>query len=280
LERPFSYTPKEMIAIKIALYPFASSDSISDNLTAIRTGIQLAAAQNVRLIAFHECSLCGYPPIESNISEITETKINSALNEISTLARQHRMYIAVGTVRFECGKRFNSIVLFNDLGKIEGFYDKSALWGWDTDHFSPGEQPGIFDIDGIRIGFRICFDVRFPECFRALYHKNVNLCIVAFSDSADAPDPERYEIIKSHLRTRAVENVMTVLSVNTLSRHSTAPTAVFNPDGRIISEAPTDPSSLLVYDFQIPEITFGRLGRIKNANRFLQQAHHIDKLHP
>ena len=43
--------------MRIAVYPFASTGSIPDNLRAIRTGIELAAAQNVRLLAFHECAL-------------------------------------------------------------------------------------------------------------------------------------------------------------------------------------------------------------------------------
>ena len=255
--------------MRIAVYPFASTGSIPDNLRAIRTGIELAAAQNVRLLAFHECALCGYPPIESDICTIAPAEIDRALLEISALARQYRMYIAVGTVRFEGKKRFNSMVIFNDCGNFVGCYDKSALWGWDTDHFLPGEQLGIFKIDGIKVGFRICFDVRFPECFRSLYREKTDLCIVAFSDTCETPDPERYKIIQSHLRTRAVENVMTIVSVNRLSRYSGAPTAVFTPDGRILAEAPTDSSSLLAWDFQIPEITFGRKGRIVNSNRFL-----------
>lgn len=255
--------------MKIAVYPFASTGSIDENLRSIRTGIELAAAKQVRLLAFHECALCGYPPIETEISAIHPEAIDRALSEIAHLAQQHKMYIAVGTVRFENDRRFNSLILFSDCGKVVGCYDKAALWGWDVDHFSPGQQPGVFEIDGVRVGFRICFDVRFPECFRSLYRESANLCIVAFSDTSEKPDPERYEIIQSHLRTRAVENVMTVFSVNSLSRHCTAPTAVFNPDGRILTEAPVDRPSLLVWDYEIPEITFGRRGRIENSNRFL-----------
>lgn len=83
----------------------------------------------------------------------------------------------------------------------------------------------------MRMGFRICFDMRFPEPFRALYVQGTDLCVVAFSDSAEQPDPARYDQICAHLMTRAVENVMTVASVNTLSRQQTAPNAVIDPSG-------------------------------------------------
>ena len=62
---------------------------------------------------------------------------------------------------------------------------------------------------------------------------------------------------------------MTVLSVNSLSRHSGAPTAIINPDGRILAEVSSRNPELLVWDYQIPEITFGRKGRIVNSDRFL-----------
>lgn len=255
--------------MKIGVYPFASTGSIDENLLTIRTGIEQAAAQNVRLLVFHECALCGYPPVESDISKITPEIVENALSEIASLSQLHTMYIAVGTVRFEDTKRFNSLVLFSDSGQVVGCYDKTTLWGWDTENFEPGQQSGLFEIDGLQIGFRICFDVRFPECFRSLYQEGANLCIVAFSDTSKTADPERYEIIKSHLRTRAVENVMTVISVNSLARHVTAPTAVFDPNGRVLAEASTDHPNLLVYDYEIPETTFGMQGRIENTNRLM-----------
>ena len=40
---------------------------------------------------------------------------------------------------------------------------------------------------------------------------------------------ERYNLLKGHLQTRAVENVMTVIAVNSISQYQTAPTAFFDP---------------------------------------------------
>lgn len=78
--------------------------------------------------------------------------------------------------------------------------------------------------------------------------------------------PERYEIIRSHLRTRAVENVMTVVSVNSVSSYQTAPTAIFDPNGGVIAEAPKNEPYMLVYDYTVPELSFGMRGRIENSN--------------
>lgn len=253
--------------MRVAVYPFPSNHAIADNLHIIETAICQASAQHVRLLAFHECSLCGYPPIECDINSIKPSEIEHALNRIAELARKHSMYIAVGTIRFDKKQRFNGIVLFDDCGNRAGCYDKTALWGWDLDHFTRGSQPGIFEIDGMTIGLRICFDVRFPELFRTLYKEKVELCIVAFNDTSQSPDPERYNIIKSHLITRAAENAMTVVSVNSLSNHPAAPTGVFGPDGRTLAESTQQ--ELLVFDYEPPQITFSMKGRITNSDLFL-----------
>lgn len=257
--------------MKIAVYQFASTNVVSDNLSKIRKAIRSAAESNVRIIIFHECALCGYPPIESNIEDINSVEIENALTEIGTLARKYCLFIAVGTVRFENADRFNSIVLFDDSGSISGYYDKQALWGWDTENYSRGNKQGVFDVDNIKVGFRICFDVRFPELFRELYRQNTDICFVSFSDTGKTPDSIRYNIIKAHLITRAVENVMTVVSVNSISGFQTAPTAIFDCNGRIVKELPSNAEGLLIYDYIKPEMTFGMEGRNVNNNFFMEQ---------
>jgi len=179
------------------------------------------------------------------------------------LASKHNIYLAVGSITNRDGKYFNSLQVINPDGKLLGVYDKRALWGWDTEilsNFTRGTDKGIYLIDGIKVGFRICYEVRFPEYFRELYKEDVKLCIVSFCDVADEKIPGRYDLIKAHLQTRAVENIMTVVSVNSISNQQTAPTAVINPGGMVVLKAPQNRECLLTYDYTEPETTFGRKG--------------------
>jgi predicted amidohydrolase len=191
--------------------------------------------------------------------------MDELLENVKKLAREKDMYIALGLIRQDKGKRYNSVCLISPEGCIRGSYDKRALWGWDLNHFERGTQSGIFDVDGVKTGFRICFEVRFPEYFRELFKEQAELCFVLFSDVAEQASPLRYEIIKSHLITRAVENVMTVVSVNSISDFQTAPTAVFDINGNSVFEAPENKEFLLVYDYVKPEIGYGAKGRIENS---------------
>lgn len=259
--------------MKIAVFQFSGSGSILNNKKNIIHAIEESAEHGVRLLVFQECALCGYVPVETgSLTEIDFQLLESAEKEIAVLSKKHNMYISFGTIRRWGNDYYNCLKITSPSGESLDPYDKRALWGWDSENFRRGENPGIYEIDGIKIGFRICFEIRFPEYFRELYKAEVKLCFVSFCDVSDKPSEERYTIIKSHLITRAVENVMTVVSVNSISHFQTAPTAVISPNGKVILEAPKDEPVLLIHDYTIPEISFGMEGRIKNSDMLLESA--------
>ncbi len=257
--------------MRIAAYQFSSGSSIEENMVHIRSGAAQAAAAGAQMVCFHECALCGYPPVETLTENIAQDEINAALQEISALAAQYHMYILVGTVTVEDGRRYNSAVVYGPDGNRTARYDKRALWGWDCENFTHGARSGVFEADGVRMGVRICFDVRFPELFRELYSAGCELCVVLFSDTAENPDTERYAVMKGHLVTRAAENVMTILSVNSTSRSQTAPTAVFDRGGRTLTEAVCGKEQLIFFDYESQGDDFGTLGRRTNIDRLLSQ---------
>jgi len=249
--------------MKIGVFQFSASYNISDNHEAIKRGIIMASKDKVRLLVFQECATCGYPPIETPaIEKINFEILDSYLMEIKKLATEYDMYIALGTIRRHNSNHYNSIQLISPNGELIGNYDKRALWGWDLDNYKQGETLGIFQIDDVKIGFRICFEVRFPEYFRELLKENVELCFVSFCDVQSEDSIERYNMIKAHLITRAVENVMTIVSVNSTSHYQTAPTAVIDINGSIVSEAPRNQEYLIVYDYKAPVMGFGQKGRL------------------
>lgn len=250
-----------MTSLTIGAYQFKGSGDIDKNFHCINKGIRLAADAGVRLLAFHECALTGYPPLEINIGQIDLKKVEAYLSEIKHLAKAFNMYIAVGSVTEKYNKRYNTVEVFSPLGERLKPYDKRALWGWDRESFAPGKNCDIFVIDKIRIGIRICYEVRFPEYFRELYRQDTDFCIVCFCDTSKNENLDRYELIKSHLRTRAVENIMPILSVNNACNYQTAPTAFFDADGHVLVECERNENALLVCNLNICEDDFGRQGR-------------------
>lgn len=254
----------------IGAYQFSGSGDPEKNLSKIETGVMQAYHSGVRFLVFHECALNGYPPIEVKINDIDFEKSYRCLQRIRSLAVEYNMYLAVGCItksdiagdasNEQC-KFLNTIKLISPNGNVLTSYGKRALWGWDMDNFTEGDNSGIFEIEGLKIGLRICFEVRFPEYFRELYKTKADLAVVSFCDISSDENTNRYELIKSHLRTRAVENLLPILSVNNCKRYQTAPTAFFDKDGNVICECNRNEEQLLIYNFEKSENNFGQLGR-------------------
>jgi len=260
--------------MRIGAYQFSASDNLWENHKKIIDAIEQAAKRKVRLLVFQECATCGYPPVErQDVTGIDFVALQNNIKEISALAVMHDMYIAVGTITKRDSSLLNSVQLIDPRGEIIGVYDKRALWGWDTEilsNFERGNSSGIFSVDGIKVGFRICFEIRFPEYFRELYKNNVKLCFVSFNDVGDIDNPDRFDLMRAHLQTRAVENIMTVVSVNSVSKFQTAPTTVIDHNGSIILEAPKNEEHLIVYEYTEPEFTFGMEGLMRNNDILLE----------
>jgi predicted amidohydrolase len=258
----------EAFCVRIGAYQFPVTGGIEENLRVMRKAAALAKAEGVRLLAFCECALTGYPPEKTESARAVDgAALERALCELQRLAASSGMYLLAGSVTRREGRHYNSALLFTPDGGAPLLYDKRALWGWDLDNFAPGAGGGIWGIDGYRFGVRICYEVRFPEYFRELYQGKVDFAVVLFSDISETDDLDRYELIKAHLRTRASELACPVLSVNDISLFQTAPTGVYDGDGTPVRELVKGREGLLVYDFERREPSFSGRGRKTVADR-------------
>lgn len=256
--------------MKVGAFQFAGSGDMEHNFALISEGIRRAAEADVRFLVFHECALTGYPPLEVGIGCIDFAAVEEYCTQVKALAEEYRMYIALGSAVRRSGRIYNSVRVFSPAEGELPVYDKRALWGWDRDNFSEGGSDGIYEVDGFRIGIRICFEVRFPEYFRELYRMRADLGAVCFCDISEMENRDRYELIKAHLRTRAVENVIPVLAVNDAGKFQTAPTAFFNKDGKVLAECRRNETDMLVWEIEKRPDTFGQMGRRYVNDRLLQ----------
>lgn len=248
--------------MKIGAYQFSVTGDIDENMKIIKKAIVLAFNKGIRLLIFPECSLTGYPPLSiESCKSINFDHVEQSFYELQKLSINYNMFIIIGSITIDCEKYYNSAIVFSpDDSKVMP-YNKRALWGWDKENFKEGNNNGIFNIDDFKIGIRICFEVRFPEYFRELYKENTDFNVVIFYDVANNDDIDRYELIKAHLKIRAVENISIIVSVNNIKPYQTAPTAVFDTSGKVVIELERNIENLLVYDFEHKKLNFGEEGR-------------------
>jgi predicted amidohydrolase len=175
------------------------------------------------------------------------------------------MFVVLGLMTFTRVGAQNSVRLVSPNGRARKAYHKRALYGWDENHFTPGEGPGaIHVVDGMRLGLRVCYEARFPEYFRELFRQQADLVGVSFADVRGTSN--KYDVMRSHLVSRAAENGMYVLSANSCSSEQGAPTALIDPDGLVMEEAPRNQEALITGVIEKGDVPFGRRGRILHSN--------------
>lgn len=255
--------------MKIGAFQFAVSGNMGDNMSVIERAVETACREGVRLLVFPECALTGYPPHDIPASsDVDADGLSYALKKLQLLADIHNMTLIVGAVT-PMGEAYHNSAIVMQPGKAVTAYHKRALWGWDRDNFAPGEREGIVEIDGFQVGIRICFEVRFPEYFRELYRAGTDLNVILFYDVSDWDDVGRYDLIRGHIRTRAVENVTHTLTVNTIRPYQTAPTALYDRSGGVLAELARNREGLLIYELDKTPLDFGEQGRKELSDKFI-----------
>jgi predicted amidohydrolase len=133
------------------------------------------------------------------------------------LARQHRVYLHVGStaIALDDGKVANRAVLYAPDGTLKARYDKIHMFDVDLDNgeswresrtYRPGERAALADLqfaDGsARLGFAVCYDMRFPQLFReeALAGAEILTAPAAFTRQTGEA---HWHVL---LRARAIEN--------------------------------------------------------------------------
>ena len=256
--------------MKLGAYQFSASGDIRENLAKIKDAVFRASAAGVRLLVFPECALTGYPPRDLPSAEKVDfALLEKAHGALQSLADQYEICLIVGTMTRTVEGVYDTALCFCP-GRQAAAYHKRALWGWDRDNFVPGNEPGAAEIDGLRIGVRICFEVRFPEYFRELYRLGTALNVLLFYDVSDSENTDRYDLIRGHVRTRAVENACPILTVNVTRPFQTAPTMLTDASGRVLAEAERGEDALLVFDFTPKPPDFGERGRKEISDRLMR----------
>lgn len=112
-----------------------------------------------------------------------ETIENSpTLEFLYSIAKKYNVNILGGSfIRVDNKKYYNTCPVINRLGKLIALYDKNHLFSYYDDcenkYITVGKNPVIANIDGIKVGLSICYDIRFPEIYRAYRKSGADLLI-------------------------------------------------------------------------------------------------------
>lgn len=212
----------------------------------LRRAAQAAAAEGARLLVCPEMFTTGYNV--PGIADAAQVAEGPWAQEVATVAEQAGLAILYGYPERVGGAVFNAAQLVDRDGRRLTSYRKTHLFGdLDAGLFEPGGGDfDVVDLDGVRVGVLICYDVEFPEAVRALALRGADL--VAVPTALMRP----YEVVaRTVVPARAFENGVYLAYANRVGAEGElsycGESCVVAPDGTVLARAGAD-DELLVAD--------------------------------
>jgi predicted amidohydrolase len=201
----------------VAAIQMVSTPQVDENLITVRRLVAQAAGQGAELVALPE-----YWPIMgmSDVDKVAlaeEPGSGPIQDCMAELAREHGIWLVGGTLPIvspSAGKVLNTTLVYDPQGVSMSRYDKIHLFGFNKGSESydeartivPGESVGVFDAPFGRVGLSVCYDLRFPELYRAMGECALIIVPAAFTYTTGRA---HWEVL---LRARAIENQCYVLA--------------------------------------------------------------------
>ena len=235
-------------AFKVAALQMASGPNIPGNICEARRLIENAASQGARLVVLPEYfSVMGMK--EDDMVAAMEQPGSGVIQDfLAEMARKYRIWVVGGSIPLvgnAPNKYRNSCLVFDERGEQVARYDKIHLFNLDlgNEHYheaetiEAGNQVVVVDSPFGRIGLAICYDLRFPELFRAM--KNVDI-IVLPSAFTSTTGKLHWETL---VRARAIENLSYVIAAaqggyHVNGRETHGHSMIVDPWGRVLDELP------------------------------------------
>ncbi|MBI1220292.1 MAG: nitrilase [Rhodobacteraceae bacterium] len=162
----------------VAVYQGPSPDGdIAAAFEAIARMLAAAAAAGARLVVFPELYLPGYN--HAGIPVLAQSAGGAWERRLADLARTAGCALAIGLAERDGDVLRNTALVFDGTGRELARYRKVQLYGpREQALFVPGDRLCLFDLDGIRCGLMICYDVEFAPLVRANAAAGAALLIV------------------------------------------------------------------------------------------------------
>ncbi|MFB6905690.1 carbon-nitrogen hydrolase family protein [Streptomyces bacillaris] len=184
--------------------------AVEANLKTLDEAAARAAAAGARLLVAPELFLTGYA-IGDAVPELAEPVDGPGAQAAAGIAVRHGLAVLYGYPERDGERIFNSSQLIGPDGTRLANYRKTHLFGcFEQEWFTPGEETVVqAELDGIRIGLLICYDVEFPENVRAHALAGTDLLLVPTAQM----HPFQF-VAESVVPVRAFESQLYVAYVN------------------------------------------------------------------
>ncbi len=209
----------------VAAVQMISSPSVTDNIATARRLIGQAADAGAQLVLLPEYwAIMGLSDTDK-VAQAEPLGSGTIQDFMAGMAREYGIWLIGGTLPLaspDASKVINTTLVYNPQGEHVGRYDKIHLFGFTkgTESYNesktivPGSTVGTVDTPLGKVGLSVCYDLRFPELYRAMGPVSLIVVPAAFTYTTGKA---HWEVL---LRARAIENQCYVLAAAQGGEHA------------------------------------------------------------
>jgi predicted amidohydrolase len=263
-----------MTTFRAACVQLRSSDDVAENVRTAAELIREAKAKGAEFIATPENTTLMAPDGGAKLERSSSEDKDPALPQFRALAEELGIWLLIGSLAIKVSdtKTANRSFLVDPKGRITARYDKIHLFDVDlpsgekyreSNTVAGGDKAVTTELPWGRIGLSICYDLRFPQLYRALAKKGA-FALTVPSAFTETTGKAHWHVL---LRARAIENGAFVIApaqggTHANGRKTYGHSLIIAPWGEILAEGGTDPG-VIVADID-PAAAADARGRIPN----------------
>ncbi len=248
------------MSTRLAIGQMTSTDNVDENLAACGRLAAQAKAQGAAVLVLPECfAFLGRG--DGDLQAIMSPLDGALFSRFKAIAAAHGLWIAFGGFpeRHSDTHAFNSHVVVDDHGEIRSVYRKIHLFDVvlptstlrESKATAPGDSIVVADSPVGKLGLTVCYDLRFPELYRALAHQGAEVLLVPAAFTLTT-GKEHWEVL---LRARAIENQCYVAAAAQTGKHndkrdSYGHAMIIDPWGTVVAQC-RDGEGIAVADIDV-----------------------------
>ncbi len=234
--------------VRVAAVQMASGPNVAANLAEAERLINMAVSAGAKLVALPEFfAIMGLKETDKVAAAEADGK-GPIQKFLVAQAKKHAIWLVGGSVPLACDnpkKVRNACLVYDDKGKRVARYDKIHLFGLDlgNEHYKeqttiePGNRLVVVESPFGRIGLSVCYDLRFPELYRAMGDVDIILVPAAFTATTGRA---HFETL---IRARAIENMAYVIApaqggYHVSGRETHGDSMIVDPWGNVLDRLP------------------------------------------
>jgi len=251
--------------LKLAVVQLRTELEQAETMAKTEGMVREAARNGAEIVVLPEMFNCPYSG--KYFRKYAALGHEAAVSELSRWARENGVLLVGGSIpELEDGKLYNTCFVFNEKGEQIAKHRKVHLFDVDlpgmrfreSDTFAPGQKITTFETRWGTMGAAICFDVRFPELFRAMARRGAQILFLP-AQFNHKTGPAHWEL---SLRARAVDNEVFVVGASAarfagFSYESWGHSMVVDPFGEVLAGCGDEET--IVY----AEIDLGRIDEVR-----------------